>query len=318
MSDPRATPGGAPRREAPSGPRTVDVCVCTFRRPSVVETLRSVAAQDLPPRSAVRVIVADNDDTPSARAAVEEACRALGLDFLYVHAPSRNISVARNACLDAASASLVAFLDDDETADPGWLRAMLAAIDAPGVDVVFGPVLAVYGPGAPAWARQADFHSTRPVIRDGRIETGYSGNVVLRRDAVKGHRFDLALGRTLGEDTEFFHRLRADGATLGFCPDGLAFEPVLDGRARLAWLLRRSYLSGRAHGRIVAERSSGRLALPAALALTKALYCAAAAAATLVSPSKWRRSLVRGTLHLGIMAHLARSAGPAPDGVRRG
>jgi succinoglycan biosynthesis protein ExoM len=317
MSDPSAT--HAPRRqESPGGLRTVDICICTFRRPSVAETLRSVAAQDVPPGFAVRVIVADNDETPSARAGVEEACRALGLDLLYFHAPSRNISVARNACLDAATAPVVAFLDDDETVGTGWLRAMVAALDAPDTDVVFGPVVAVDGPGAPAWARAADFHSTRPVVRGGRLQTGYSGNVMLRRHAVGEHRFDLALGRTLGEDTEFFHRIRAGGATLRFCPDGLAFEPVPDGRVRLGWLLRRSFLSGLAHGRIVAEQCSGRLSLPAALALAKALFCAGAAAATLFSPPKWRRSLVRGALHLGIMAHLARCAAPAPDCDRHG
>jgi hypothetical protein len=40
----------------------------------------------------------------------------LSLDCLYVHAPARNISIARNACLDAADAPLIAFIDDDETA----------------------------------------------------------------------------------------------------------------------------------------------------------------------------------------------------------
>lgn len=309
MSDKKAMLGSS-RQESASGPQTVDICICTFRRPSVVETLWSVAGQDLPPHTAVRVIVADNDETPSARAAVEEACRGLGLHLLYIHAPSRNISIARNACLDAATASLVAFLDDDETASPGWLRAMLTAVDTLGADVVFGPVVAVYGPGAPVWAREADFHSTHPVLRHGRIETGYSGNVMFRRQVVRERRFDLALGRIQGEDTEFFHHLWADGASLRFCPDGVAFEPVSDNRARLGWLLRRSYLSGQAHGRIVADRSSGRLAFPAILAMTKVLYCATAAAATVVSPPRWRRSLVRGALHLGIMAYLARSAGP--------
>ena len=49
------------------------VCVCTFRRPSVADTLRSIRAQALPAGIALRIVVADNDDTPSARDTVAAA-----------------------------------------------------------------------------------------------------------------------------------------------------------------------------------------------------------------------------------------------------
>jgi succinoglycan biosynthesis protein ExoM len=120
--------------------REVDVCVCTFRRPSVARLLASLAKQDLGGDLTVRIIVADNDDTPSARQTVEAALKANGLRGVYLHAPARNISVARNACLQAAKAPLIAFIDDDEIARPGWLAGLVTAMDAKGVDVVFGKV----------------------------------------------------------------------------------------------------------------------------------------------------------------------------------
>lgn len=46
----------------------VDVCVCTFRRPAVRETPRSLAGQAGAPRF---VIVADNDEMPSAEGLVK-------------------------------------------------------------------------------------------------------------------------------------------------------------------------------------------------------------------------------------------------------
>ena len=101
-----------PGRNAPG--RDVDVCVCTFRRPSVARLLASLASQDLPAATHLRVIVADNDDIPSARETVMRAFADLGLEGVYLHAPARNISIARNACLNAARATLVAFIDDDE------------------------------------------------------------------------------------------------------------------------------------------------------------------------------------------------------------
>src|SRR4051794_4289515 len=95
--------GCFPGRSDMSETIRVDVGVCTFRRAAVAETLASVGAQALPDHIRLRVIVADNDETPSAEAVVRAAAEAYGLDLVYVHAPSRNISLARNACLEAAS-----------------------------------------------------------------------------------------------------------------------------------------------------------------------------------------------------------------------
>jgi glycosyltransferase involved in cell wall biosynthesis len=54
--------------------------------------------------------------------------------------------VARNACLDAATAPLVAFIDDDQVASPEWLVALVGTLESSNADVVLGPVQAVYGP----------------------------------------------------------------------------------------------------------------------------------------------------------------------------
>src|SRR3954453_12409000 len=118
---------------------SVDVGVCTFRRPAVADTLASLASQVLPQGVSLRVIVADNDAEPEARTRVLTAAEAHGLDVVYRHAPARNISLARNACLDAATAEWIAFLDDDETASPGWLAALLAEAQVGGWDAVLGP-----------------------------------------------------------------------------------------------------------------------------------------------------------------------------------
>jgi hypothetical protein len=60
----------------------IDVCVCTYRRASLADTLRSIKTQQLPAGSNVRVIVADNDETPSARDVVRRAQTDLSLDCL--------------------------------------------------------------------------------------------------------------------------------------------------------------------------------------------------------------------------------------------
>jgi succinoglycan biosynthesis protein ExoM len=286
----------------------VDVGVCTFRRPAVAETLASLARLSLPAGCAVRVIVADNDETPSAEASVREAAVRGGLELAYVHAPARNISRARNACLEAATGEFVAFLDDDETAAPDWLAALLAEAGAGGWDAVLGPVKAIYPKDAPGWIAAGDFHSTAPVEVGGRILKGYAGNVLIRRSAIeaRGLRFDESLGRQGGEDDDFFYRLTDSGGTIGFAPRALAYEPVPPARASLKWLVTRSFRTGQTHGARLSQQARGPARLgQIGLAAAKGGICLAGAAATAWSPKARARWLVRGSLHAGAVARLA-------------
>jgi succinoglycan biosynthesis protein ExoM len=122
----------------------IDVCVCTFRRPALAETLRSLAAMRRPAGYKVSIIVSDNDDEPSAKALVEQLAPTLDIPVRYIHSPARNISIARNACLDASRARFVAFIDDDETATEEWLTRLVAAAEASRAEVVLGPVRAIH------------------------------------------------------------------------------------------------------------------------------------------------------------------------------
>lgn len=282
--------------------RIIDVAVCTFRRASLDATLASIAGQLLPDEVSVRVIVADNDVAPSAQALVTAAADRLGLSCRYIHAPSRNISVARNACLDGATADLLAFIDDDEIATPGWLAAMLARLDETGADAVLGPARARYPQGAPDWVVAADLHSTRPPItRTEDIRTGYSCNVLLRRDAFAGRRFDVALGRSGGEDDVFFAAAVRDGARIAYAPGAVVDDPVPLARATLGWLCRRSFRNGQTHARNLLDGGAGR-ARTLLVTAGKALYCFAGAALSIASPAGWRRRVVRGMLHAGAAA----------------
>ncbi len=291
----------------------VDVCICTYRRPSVADTLRSLAGQIGLDGVALRAIVVDNDDAPSARALVLDTAAALGLACRYVHAPARNISVARNAALDVADAPFLAFIDDDEVARPGWLAALIARHRQTAAAVVLGPVDAVYGDG-PRWLRQADLHSIRPARRrGGAIETGYSCNVLLARTAMTGAmrdlRFDPALGRTGGEDTVFFSHLHRLGAQIVFAPDARIEEAVPPHRAWLGWLLRRSFRAGHSYAR---TRIAAGCCKPCLLALTvaKCGCCALAAIGLAGAAPRWRAYAVRGALHAGVISRLAGIAEP--------
>jgi succinoglycan biosynthesis protein ExoM len=287
---------------------SVDIAVCTYRRKHLAQTLMSLGLLVLPQGVSARIIIADNDTAPSARQVVDSVAGALPLAVEYVHCPASNISIARNACLDHATGDFVAFIDDDEMASEKWLSSLLAEAEKTGADVVLGPVRSIYSNAAPAWMRKGDFHSTLPVWVGGQIRTGYTCNVLLRRAArsIVGRRFDLALGKSGGEDTEFFDHVHQAGGRIAFAPEAVVYEPVPENRAELGWLVKRRFRFGQTHGRLVRQRTAGfkRLA-NIGLASAKSLYCFAAAGLLVFRPIPHYRYALRGIMHAGVVVGLA-------------
>jgi succinoglycan biosynthesis protein ExoM len=285
----------------------LDIGVCTFRRPELAATLRSLATMTVPPRATLRIIVADNDSTPSARALVEKLRPEMPFEVIYLHCPSSNISIARNACLDNSTGDLLAFIDDDETASSDWLVRLLDEAQASGADAVLGPVQAHYAPSAPAWMRGGDFHSTWPVWVKGEIRTGYTCNALLRLKApsLHGRRFKLALGRSGGEDTDFFTGMHQAGGTIAFAEDAWVHEPVPESRASFHWLAKRRLRSGQTHGRLLKEKAGGAgRPLNLALAASKAAFCGCAAVLFLPLAVRRNRYALRAVLHAGVISGL--------------
>ncbi len=287
----------------------IDIGICTFRRDHIATTLRSLARLALPVGRRIRVIVADNDVNPSARALVTKVAQDNGLDLTYIHAPANNISVARNACLDAATAPLLAFIDDDETVAPSWLQALLDAMEHGRADVVFGPVRALYGADCPEWLRRGDYGTTQPVQTGHGILTGYAGNVLLRRSApaLQQLRFRHELGQTGGEDTLFFAAVSAAGGQLGYAPDAVAMEATAPERYSLAWLIKRRFRYGQTHGLLLLETTAqtpGLRVKAVLLAAAKMLYCFGAALASLLHQDRRIFWILRGAMHAGVTARL--------------
>lgn len=285
----------------------VDIGVCTFRRPELEQTLRSLAGLVLPEGVTVRVIVADNDASPSARPLVDRLCPSMPFQILYVHCPVANISIARNACLQKSDGDFLAFIDDDEEASTNWLLLLLKTAEATGADAVLGPVRARYGQEAPDWMRRGDFHSTAPVWVGGEIRTGYTCNVLLRRGspAVAGRSFNLALGKSGGEDTDYFTHLHRSGGKIAYAAEAFVEEPVPPARARLSWLAKRRFRMGQTHGRLLASKAPlTKRPIQLALAAAKAGFSLLAGVVCAPFAIKRNRYALRVMLHIGAVSGL--------------
>jgi succinoglycan biosynthesis protein ExoM len=285
----------------------VDVCVCTYRRRELDDTLLSIGALTVPENVTVRVIVADNDVVPSARERVYALAAEIPFPVVYVHCPASNISIARNACVENSTGDFLAFIDDDETASDEWLAELLGVAKSTGADAVLGPVQAVYSDDAPGWMKRGDFHSTAPVWVKGEIRTGYTCNVLLRRASphVAQRRFNLALGRTGGEDTEYFTQLHQAGGSIAFAPRAMVYERVPHNRTQFSWLTKRRFRFGQTHGRLVGETRQGLAVVrQVGLAAAKAGYCFVAAAVFAIAPVRRNRFVLRGIMHSGVVSGL--------------
>jgi glycosyltransferase involved in cell wall biosynthesis len=114
------------------------VVVLTFDSAGTVAAcLESVARQQPPP---AEILVVDDDSADDTLTLVAGVAAGIDVPVRVLRNGSHNISRGRNLGLAAARPGVVAFLDSDARAEPGWTAALLAAFADPGVAVVGGGV----------------------------------------------------------------------------------------------------------------------------------------------------------------------------------
>lgn len=232
-------------------PRVI-VCILTMRRVDHLRlTLDSIAAQDFD--GEVACIVADNDGQGRAGA---EAAAAMMRDGVIrgaaVVVPRPGHCSACNGAFAAAralypDAPLVAMIDDDELAEPDWLRRLVEAQAASGADLVGGPVEPRFqAADAARFARHPVF--TPFYGASGPVSFLYgSGNFVMRSevlDRIGQPYFDEAFDFVGGGDFDFFKRCRDAGFTAYFEAGARCTETVPVERTTVKWVLARSLRYG--------------------------------------------------------------------------
>lgn len=120
-------------------------CYTTDRWSQLVASVESVLSQHPGPHEVLVVV----DHCPHLESLVRGH---FGERVVVVaNAGRRGLSGARNTGVAAASADIVAFLDDDAWAEPGWLGAHAEMYDDPGVIGAGGLVRPIWAREAPRW-----------------------------------------------------------------------------------------------------------------------------------------------------------------------
>ena len=227
----------------------VSIVIPTQRRAeSLRRAMDSALAQVGIEAGAGELVVIDNDVSDSARQAVEAARAGAPFSIRYVHEPRSGVANARNTGVAAASGELIAFLDDDEVAPEGWLRALLAAQSHFDADVVFGPVQA----RAPAAIAQHRAYLELFFSRVGSAPAGPidhyfgCGNSLVRRSALPDAAapFSPLRNQIGGEDDLLFDRMQRRGARFAWAPAAWVWEDPAPERLSLSYTLRRAFAYG--------------------------------------------------------------------------
>ena len=99
----------------------ISVVLCTYNRAErVAAAVRAILDQHGADLELVVVDDGSTDGTPAALAAIDDA------RMRVVRRANGGLSAARNSGLAAVTAPWVVFIDDDDTAQPGWLAAFVA------------------------------------------------------------------------------------------------------------------------------------------------------------------------------------------------
>jgi glycosyltransferase involved in cell wall biosynthesis len=106
--------------------RRISVVVPTFDRPAMLrQALASIRALERSDCGATfEIVVGDNGLKDGNRLICQD------FDAVYVPAPGRGVSYARNAAMAAATGDYITFLDDDDVWLPGHIGPHLAHLDA--------------------------------------------------------------------------------------------------------------------------------------------------------------------------------------------
>jgi GT2 family glycosyltransferase len=220
----------------------VSVVVPTHDRADYLAvTLDSLNAQQL--EEPYEVIVVDD----GSRDGTAGVARCAGVTYLR-HDRPRGANAARNEGARAAAAELVAYVDDDVFAPPGWLPAMVEGAAAhPDAEAFGGPIRARFeGPAPRACGRELPPITTLdlgPVDRD--ADLVWSANMLVRRSALaRVGQFDEALP-TGGDEEEWLRRLRAGGGKVVYLAAARLDHRRVGDDARLRSLMRAAYRRGR-------------------------------------------------------------------------
>lgn len=238
----------------------LSIALPTCRRPAMLAACIESLLPQLPRGGDVELIVVDNDPAASARDLVVSCGHPA---VWYSHEPCPGVVNARNHAVRESRARYLAFIDDDETAWPGWVAAQLRHVEQ-GVPASFGMVLPRFEEAIPDGLeiqlaalftrdlqRPADADICDLWTRTGTGNSLFDKQVCFLSDAPFAGQFNV----TGGEDVWLIQALVERGIRIFWNPAAVVDEHVPADRATLDYACSRRFRQGQQ--RTVLMRGNG-------------------------------------------------------------
>jgi glucosyl-dolichyl phosphate glucuronosyltransferase len=228
----------------------ITVILCTHNRSaSLAEALESLAASILPASISWEVLVVDNNSSDQTRQVVEDISRRHPSHFRYLFEPRPGKSYALNAGIQESRGDVLAFIDDDVTVEPAWLRNLTVNLQSGEWAGAGGRILPARPLSPPRWLALDGPYSLAGILYahfdlgDAPRELNhapYGTNMAFQKRMFEKYgvfRTDLGPSPDTeiprpGEDTEFGRRLMAAGEHLRYEPSAVVYHAVSESRIR--------------------------------------------------------------------------------------
>jgi succinoglycan biosynthesis protein ExoM len=234
----------------------LSLVILTYDRPEGLrETLASCLKQTNRLGLKIEIVVIDNHPTLSGQAVVEAMNTHANMPMRYISDLVRNMSALRNRGFTEAAGTMVAFIDDDEFADPDWTDEIVTALSKADAAIAVGPRHAhfaagsppAYDPGGQSFVRDlhlADGALIELVAARGKPNYGLgTGNSLFDLQKCFGDGTEMmrdSFGDAGGEDAELFVRLYREGRTIVWAAKAIVTETVAPHRTKIGYRLIRT------------------------------------------------------------------------------
>jgi glycosyltransferase involved in cell wall biosynthesis len=244
------------------------VALCTHNHADrLVRTLTDLARLKSP-REPWEFLVIDNGCSDGTPELLARHAWPAGWQVRVAREDKLGLSNARNRAVAEARGEYVIFMDDDETADPDWLRAYERLIDAQHPDAFGGRQVVLFEDVRPPWLRDELLGFLGELSRADCIvpltdpyTSFYGGNFGFRKALVgRVGGFDAMLGRkgsdnTGGEEVDFYRRLLAAGFKVWWTPEAVIHHRIQAAKLERGYFHELHYRMGRMEA--IRQRGAG-------------------------------------------------------------
>jgi glycosyltransferase involved in cell wall biosynthesis len=203
----------------------ISVVICSYNRLQTLgPAIKSAAFQNPDAAFSFEIVIIDDGSTDGTEGVVRQFAGRSPVPVRYIRESGRGIPFARNQGVNEARGEWIAFFDDDQIAENGWLNALILAAQETGAQIVGG-------------VRRLDFLErdqprlgplTREILgekyygshlcRSNRFTLACTGNVLIRRNLFDQiGQFDTTMRRGMS-DIDWMRRAFDAGISSWYSP----------------------------------------------------------------------------------------------------